>query len=339
MDHTPDDLLSRVRAGENLSAAETAAAVRRMTSGSCDEAWIADFLTALASKGETPDEVAGAAEALRFSMTPIHSRHTRLLDTCGAGGVGSHLFNISTTAALVVAACGVPVAKHGNRSVTSRSGSGDVLAELGVNISASIAQVERCLDELGLCFCFAPLMHPAMKHVSAVRKRLGIRTVFNILGPLANPARATHQLVGAGRGELRTLLAEALARLGTQRALVVTGEDGLGEATLAGATHVAAVSAVAVNEFELRPEDFGIATAPLDGLQIRDAADSAAIIRSVLANHPGPALNIVILNAALGLMAFDETLAPRDAAHRAAEAIHSGAAAGLLQRLAALSHE
>ena len=179
---------------------------------------------------------------MRAHMTPIRSRHERLLDTCGTGGGGSDLFNVSTTAALVIAAAGVPVAKHGNRSVTSRSGSADVLAELGVNIEATIPQVERCLDELGICFCFAPLMHPAMKHVAAVRKKLGIRTIFNVLGPLSNPAGASHQLLGAGRPELRPLLASALRLLDIEHALVVSGEDGLGEVTLAGATHATEVT-------------------------------------------------------------------------------------------------
>ena len=175
-------------------------------------------------------------------MTPIRSRHTGILDTCGTGGDGSKMFNISTTAAIVAAAAGVPVAKHGNRSITSRSGSADVLAELGVNIDATVPQVEACLDELGLCFCFAPLLHPSMKHVAAVRKKLGIRTIFNMLGPLVNPAGAMHQLLGAGRPELRPLLAGAIDRLGTRRTLVVCGEDGLGDVTLAGTTHVTEVS-------------------------------------------------------------------------------------------------
>jgi anthranilate phosphoribosyltransferase len=222
--------------------------------------------------------------------------------------------------------------------VTSRSGSADVLAELGVNIEADGAQVERCLEELGICFCFAPRMHPAMKHVAAARKKLGIRTIFNMLGPLANPARATHQLLGAGRPELRPLLASALRLLGTRRALVVSGEDGLGEATLAGVTHVTEIADGSERELAFNPEQFGLARSPLDSLRVATPAESAAKVRSVLAGERGPASDIVVLNAAVGLMAFDAELTPRDAAARAAEAIASQNAARLLERLAELSH-
>ena len=192
---------------------------------------IALLLTALHVKGETVEEIAGAAASLRKHMTPIRTRHSNVIDTCGTGGGGSKLFNISTTAALVTAAAGVPVAKHGNRAVTSRSGSADVLSALGVNIAADVATVERCLDELGICFCFAPLMHPAMKRVAEVRARLGMQTIFNLLGPLTNPAGAPFQLLGVARTELRETLARALALLGTQRAVVVSAEGNLGEVT------------------------------------------------------------------------------------------------------------
>src|SRR5690606_13322707 len=202
---------------------------------------IAAFLLALRQKGETVDEIAGAALALRKHMTCIATRRAGIVDTCGTGGVGSKLFNISTTAALVTASCGVPVAKHGNRSVTSRSGSADVLAALGVNIDAPPQVVERCLDELGICFCFAPSLHPAMLHVGPVRRQLGVPTIFNLLGPLCNPARAPYQVMGVGMGELRHRLALVLARLGTQHAVVVTGDDGLGEITLATTTRVCEV--------------------------------------------------------------------------------------------------
>jgi anthranilate phosphoribosyltransferase len=275
---------------------------------------------------------------MREHMTPIRSRFDVLLDTCGTGGGGSNLFNVSTTAALVIAAAGVPVAKHGNRSITSRSGSADVLAELGVNIAATIPQVERCLDELGICFCFAPLMHPAMKHVAAVRKELGIRTIFNVLGPLSNPAGASHQLLGAGLPELRPLLATALRLLGIERALVVSGEDGLGEMTIAGKTNVTEVARGEERQFEYRPEDFGLATMSLDSLRIGGPAESAAIVRRVLAGEPGAARDIVILNAAAGLITAEPALAPTEAAKRAATAIDSGAAGELLHKLVALSH-
>jgi anthranilate phosphoribosyltransferase len=331
-------LLGRVSGGENLGREDMTAAMMRIMSGELDEGVIGLFLSALAGKGETAEEVAGAAEAMRRHMTPIRSRHARLLDTCGTGGGGSDLFNVSTSAAIVLAAAGVPVAKHGNRSITSRSGSADVLAELGVNLEADIPQVERCLDELGICFCFAQRMHPAMRHVAPVRKKLGIRTIFNVLGPLSNPAGASSQLLGAGRPELRPLLATALRLLGAERALVISGEDGLGEVTLAGATHVTEVADGRERELTLRPEEFGLAVQSLDPLRVTSPAESAAKIRQVLSGERSPARDIVVLNAAAGLMAFDAEIAPRDAAARAAEAIDSGAAAGVLERLAALSH-
>jgi anthranilate phosphoribosyltransferase len=272
------------------------------------------------------------------------------------------MFNVSTTAAIVAAAAGVPVAKHGNRSITSCSGSADVLAELGVNINATVAQVEACLNELGLCFCFAPLMHPSMKHVAAVRKRLGIRTIFNVLGPLVNPAGACYQLLGAGRPELRPLLAGAMARLGTKRTLVVSGEDGLGDVTLAGITYVTEVTSDlplslgesrsegktplpsgegredGIREFTLQPEDFGIRRNSLDSLSVDGPQASAAIIRGILAGQQGPARDIVILNSAAGLIAVGKSDSPKIAAQLSAEAIDSGAVAALLEQLAERSH-
>ena len=213
---------------------QMAAAMGQIMDGACDAEQIARLLAALHRKGETVAEVAGAAAAMRQRMTPIRSARRDLIDTCGTGGDGSKTFNISTAAALVTAAAGVPVAKHGNRGITSRSGSADVLAALGVNIEADVACVEACLDELGICFCFAPLLHAAMKHVAPIRKQLGTPTIFNILGPLVNPASAPFQLLGVGRAELQPLLAEALLRLGVGRVLVVHGSDGLDEVTLGG---------------------------------------------------------------------------------------------------------
>jgi len=332
------EILGRVAGGGNLSAGEMAAAIDAIMRGQWSDDQIGLLLTALAAKGETVDEIAGAAEAMRRHMTPIRSRHQQVLDTCGTGGGDSAMFNVSTTAAIVAAAAGVPVAKHGNRSVTSRSGSADVLAELGVNINASVSQVEACLDELSICFCFAPLMHPSMKHVSAVRKKLGIRTIFNVLGPLVNPAGACYQLLGAGRPELRPLLAGAVARLGTKRTFVVAGDDGLGDVTIAAATHVSEISGAGGREFVWQPEDFGIARSSLDSLKVDGPPASAAIIRRVLAGELGPARDIVILNAAAGLLVASGADTPHAAAAKASHAIDSGAAAELLAHLAARSH-
>lgn len=330
--------LDRLSAGENLSVDEMHSAIGAVMSGEVSDHQISQLLTALARKGETVDEVAGAAMALREHMTPIRTSRERVVDTCGTGGGGSKTFNVSTTAAIVAAAAGASVAKHGNRSVTSRTGSADVLAELGVNIEASVAQVEACLDELGLCFCFAPLMHPSMKNVSAVRKQLGIRTIFNVLGPLANPARATRQVLGAGLPELRPLLAGAMQKLGTERTLVVCGEDRLGDVTVSGATHVSEVTGGAVREFRWTPEDFGLERSATSGLEVESPAHSAMVIRKILKGQPGAARDIVVLNAAAALIAADVADTPRDAAARAAEAIDSGAASGLLTRLEERSH-
>jgi anthranilate phosphoribosyltransferase len=346
-------LLGRISAGENLVMDEMAAAMNAIMDGDWSESEIALLVTALAAKGETVDEIAGAAVALRQHMTPIRSRYTELLDTCGTGGGGSTLFNISTTAAIVAAAAGVPVAKHGNRSITSRSGSADVLAELGVNINATVPQVEACLDELGLCFCFAPLAHPSMQHVAAVRKKLGTRTIFNILGPLTNPAGACHQLLGAGRPELRSLLAGAMARLGTKRTLVVSGKDGLGDVTLAGETLVSDVSSRLpssrgdkggadnigkIHDFIWSPEDFDLARQSLDSLNVDGPAASAALILRIFAGEHRPARDIVVLNAAAGLIAAGKAAGPRTASALAAAAIDSGAARELLARLVECSN-
>jgi anthranilate phosphoribosyltransferase len=332
-----ESTLGRVAAGEDLTTDEMAATIDAIMRGEWAENQTGLLLTALAAKGETCDEVAGAAQAMRRHMRPIHTHRSGLVDTCGPGGVHSRTFNISTAAALVTAAAGVPVAKHGNRAVTSRSGSADALAALGVNISADLATVQRCLDELGICFCFAPLCHAAMKHVAPVRRKLGTPTIFNLLGPLTNPAGAAYQLVGVGRDELRPLLAEALLILGTQRALVVHGADGLQEVTLTGPTRVTEVADGKLREFEWTPGDFGLQRESLDGLNVEGPADSAAVIRGVLAGAPGPARNIVVINAAAALWVAGLAAEPAACAQAASRAIDSGAAAGLLARLVEIS--
>ena len=314
---------------------EMSAAIDGMMRGEWSEEDIASFLLALRGRGETVDEIAGAAIAMRRHMTAIRSRRQAIVDTCGTGGNASSLFNISTAAALVTAAAGVPVAKHGNRRVTSKSGSADVLAELGVDLTADLECVSSCLDELGVCFCFAPLCHGAMKHVAPVRQRLGVPTIFNLLGPLTNPAGAEYQLLGVGRDELRPLLAAVLARLGVGRALVVHGSDGLGEITLTGQTQVTEVRDGELREYALSPEDFGISRASLDTVLVDGPAASAAVIRQALAGCQGPAREVVLLNAAAALwLAGKEQTLPR-CVELAAEAIDTGAARDLLTRLVA----
>ncbi len=329
--------MKRLEAGENLTRDDMTAAIDVMMRGESTTEETGAFLLALKAKGETIDEIAGAALALRQHMTPIRTTRTGVVDTCGTGGVGSTLFNISTTAALVTAACGVPVAKHGNRSVTSKSGSADVLAALGVNINAPAVTVERCLDELGICFCFAPMQHPAMKHVAAVRKSLGVPTIFNLLGPLCNPAGAKFQVMGVGRHELRPVLAQVLAALGTDHAVVITGDDGLGEITLAASTQVTQVRAGKLTNFTWQPSDFDIAPHDIASLSVADPAASAAKIQQVLAGETGPARDIVLLNAAAALWTADHDASLVQCAKSAAAAIDSGAARELLAKLAALS--
>lgn len=299
---------------------------------------IALLLTALAHKGETVEEIAGAAAAMRKHMTPIQHNRLAVIDTCGPGGHGSGTFNISTAAALVTAAAGIPVAKHGNRSITSKTGSADALAALGVNIAAPVPVVEECLNEIGVCFCFAPSLHSAMRHVSAVRKSLPFRTIFNLLGPLCNPASAPYQLLGVGKPELRPLLAQALALLGTQRTLVVYGEDGIGEVSLAGATQVTEVSAAGLREFTWTPGDFGLTSCGRESLLVETPQQSAELIRRVLSGEPGPPRDIVVLNAAAALWTagFRPTL---DAcAAEAAAAIDSGQARQTLARLVEITN-
>lgn len=330
--------LGKLAAGEDLSADEMTAAIEAVIAGRCAEGEIALLLTALRAKGETVAEVAGAARAVRRHMTPIRTRRRGVLDTCGTGGVGSPTFNISTTAAIVAAAAGVPVAKHGNRSVTSRSGSADVLAALGVNIEAEVPCVERCLDELGLCFCFAPLLHRSMRHAAPVRKQIGGRTIFNLLGPLSNPAGAEHQLLGVGLAEIQPLVAEALAQLGTQRSLVVRGEDGLGEITLAAPTQVIEISGGACRELRWTPADFGFAPVSLAGLEVDGPRQSAALVRRVLAGEAGPARDIVLMNAAAALWTVGKAASQPEGVARAAAAIDSGAAEQLLARLVEMTN-
>lgn len=331
------ELIGRVTAGEDLTQAEAASAIGQMMDGAWPDEQVALLLTALHHKGESVDEVAGAAEAMRQHMTRIRSQRTQLLDTCGTGGDGSGTFNISTAAALVIASAGVAVAKHGNRSMTSKTGSADVLAELGVNIDASVEQAERCLDELGICFCFAPSLHRSMKNVAHVRKQLGIRTIFNLLGPLCNPADAGFQLLGVGRPALRPLMAQALSRLGADRAIVVCGEDGLDEVTLRGATRCTQIGS-SYREFAWTPADFGLqATQDFNPLLVDGPQASAKIIQRVLKGEPGTARDIVVINAAAGIWTVKQNSLD-EAVAQACEAIDSGATQRLLDKLAEASH-
>ena len=331
--HMIEAVLKEVEAGKGLSMDQMSVTIGHIMEGKCGEDEIARLLVGLHKKGETVAEVAGAAMAMRKHMTPIRTSREGVIDVVGTGGDGSGTFNISTAAALVTAAAGVPVAKHGNRRFTSRSGSADVLAELGVNIEADVDCVEACLDELGICFCFAPLLHKAMKHVGPVRKKLDTPTIFNILGPLVNPASAPFQLLGVGKPELRPLLSEALAMLGARRVMVVHGSDGLDEVTVGGVTDVTEAADGQLREFQWRPSDFGLPESPRGAMLVEGPADSAAMIGRILDGVPGPPRDVVVANAAAALWTARKAESLAECARLAAQAIDSSAAKHLLAQL------
>lgn len=328
----------RALEGRDLTADEMHAAVSSLMDGEETEAWIAAFLTALRAKGESIEELVGAARAMRERVTRIPATRGGLLDTCGTGGDRLHTFNISTAAAIVAAAAGAPVAKHGNRSVSSTSGSADVLEVLGVKLDLSPVAVARCVDEIGLGFCFAPLLHGAMRHVAPVRRQLGFRTVFNLLGPLTNPAGAEFQLIGAHDPTLAGKMAQALAQLGCRRAAVVSGADGLDEVSLWGATAVFEISGGHVRSLRWTAETFGLPTCRVEELQVTSPAESADCIRRLLDGEQGPARNIVAANAGAALLISGVAEKPAEGAALAARAIDEGRAARKLAELIEATH-
>jgi anthranilate phosphoribosyltransferase len=271
-------------------------------------------------------------------MTPIRTNRSGLLDTCGTGGDGGRTFNISTATAIVAAAAGAPTAKHGNRRITSATGSADVLSALGVAIEAERAQVERCLDALGLCFCFAPMLHPAMKHVAAVRRQLGVPTLFNYLGPLCNPAGAVYQMIGTGNESLQTKLAAALMQLPVEAAIVVRGLDGMDEVSLSGETQVLLTKYGMTTQLRWSPDDFGLQRLRNEDLVVDGPESSARVIRGILEGEPGPARDIVLANASAALWVSEKTHSLIDGVAKAAAAIDSGAALTKLKTLIEFSH-
>jgi anthranilate phosphoribosyltransferase len=288
-------------------------------------------------KGERPAELVGFARTMRQEAVRFETGGRTVFDTCGTGGDQAGTFNISSAAAIVVAACGVPVAKHGNRSVSSRCGSADVLEALGVAVSASPEVASRCLADTGIAFLFAPTFHPSMKHAAPTRRDLGVRTAFNLLGPLTNPARPTRQLVGVPRPELTELLARALLMLGSERAWVVHGADGLDELSLSGHTKVSECRDGAVQTFYVHPSDFGLPKAPVETLVGGDAERNAALVREVLDGVEGPLRNVVLLNAGAALFIAGHSASVREGIAAAARSIDSGAARSTLERLVAVS--
>ncbi|MGH9842080.1 MAG: anthranilate phosphoribosyltransferase [Blastocatellia bacterium] len=334
------DLLNKLIAREDLSQAEAAALLDAMLGDGATDARIAAALIALAAKGETEAELAGFAETMRARSARITSRHERFVDTCGTGGSAAKTFNVSTAAAFVVAACGLPVAKHGNAGVTSKSGSADVLGALGVKVDLAPERAGEIFDEIGLCFMFAPLHHAATKRVALVRRELGVRTIFNLLGPLTNPAGAPFQVIGVPNEAACEKLARALARLGTRRSWIVRGEDGLDEITLGGKTVVHEASPAGVRRFDIVPEEFGLQHASLESLRGGSAEENAAIVREVLENRRRDAArDLVLINAAASLFVAGLADALPAAVEHARTAIESGRAAAKLDQLKSLSNE
>lgn len=318
---------------QNLTQVEAQQVMELIMSGQTSPEQIAALITGLRMKGETVDEVTGFAQVMRDKATSITTKHDRVIDTCGTGGDGANTFNISTTTAFVLAGLGIPVAKHGNRSVSSKCGSADLLEAIGVNLSTDPQGVSQCLDEVGIGFLYAPALHGAMKYAVGPRKEIGIRTIFNILGPLTNPARAKLQLMGVYLPELTEMLAEVLARLGTTRALVLHGQGGLDEASIAGETKVTEVHQGQIQTYVIEPEDFGIQRMPVAAIVGGAAQDNALITTAVLQGQPGPHRNVVILNAALGIKAAGITEDLREAANLAQVSLDSGAAYAKLEQL------
>jgi anthranilate phosphoribosyltransferase len=330
-------LIDKLTRHEDLTSEEAAAAMAEVMEGRSAPAQIAGLLIGLAMKGERPAEIVGLARTMRAHAVPLSRRLDEVFDTCGTGGDKSGTFNISSCAALVVAACGVRVAKHGNRSVSSLSGSADVFEALGVCVTAAPAVVERCLADAGVGFFFAPTFHPSMRHAAQVRRDLGVRTAFNLLGPLTNPAGATRQIVGVPRPELTELLARSLMLLGSDRAWVVHGADGIDEISTAGYTKISECRNGAVNTFYLHPADVGLPKASLSALLGGDAQDNARIIRRILDGERGAPRDVVLLNAGAGLLIAGHAPSVQEGIARAAAAIDSGAAAKTLDRLKEMS--
>jgi len=342
---------------ESLSRADARDVMAEVLTGKCTDAQIAALLVALRMKGETVEEIVGFAEAIRAAAAPLPIERAQangealavtgtgrdalaedpLVDTSGTGGDARGTFNVSTATALVAAGAGVRVAKHGNRSISSKCGSADVVEALGVNIQLSPERAAQCLREVGICFLYAPNLHPAMKQVQAVRRELRMRTMFNLLGPLTNPARASGQVVGVYSVELVEELAEALSMLGLRRALVVHGLDGLDEITISGMTRIAEAREGSVRSYEVEPEEFGIHRAPLHEIAGGDAIENAEIIRSVLSGEKSPRRDVVVLNAAAALVAAGRAENIVGAVPLAAQSIDSGTAAQKLQALVRFS--
>lgn len=332
--HDLTGILAILQSRQDLTCQQMKTTVASLLTGDVDLETTKRFLSSLAEKGECVEELTGAAQAMRESMLPVRTQHRPVVDTCGTGGDGSKTFNISTAAAFALAAVGTAVAKHGNRKITSKTGSADVLAALGVNLETPPAVAEKCLREVGICFCFAPFFHPAMKYVGEARRQLGHPTIFNRLGPLTNPAAADCQLLGVGKQDLMWPMAETLQKLGTQHSLVVRGDDGVDELSISAATCVLRVTPESIEQYQWSPADFELQVAPREALYADDPDTSANCIRQIFAGQSGPQRDVVVMNAAAALWLTKPTARLADCAKEIAAAIDSGQAARTVTRLA-----
>ncbi|MFQ5902790.1 MAG: anthranilate phosphoribosyltransferase [Candidatus Binatia bacterium] len=322
----------------DLSEVETTSVMNQIMTGGATPLQVASFLTALRMKGETVQEITGAARVMREKAHRVKVRAGRLIDTCGTGGDQKETLNVSTAAAFVVAGAGIAVAKHGNRSVSSRSGSADVLAALGVKIDAPRERVEECLDKIGIGFLFAPLLHEAMKYAVQPRREIGIRTIFNLLGPLTNPAGATHQLIGIYDGELTSSIAHVLKNLGTVRAMVVHGLEGLDEISLCGPTRVSELRNRQVSDYTLSPEELGLKKCRLEELRGGSPEECAAILKGILRGEKGPKRDMVLLNSGAALYVSEAVDSVVQGVRLAAESIDSGKAQEKLEQLVRMTN-
>jgi len=327
------EALSKIVSRSDLTLAEAREVMREIMRGEATQSQIGAFLTALRMKGETVDEIAGCAQAMRESAIPVKPNRNQLVDTCGTGGDGSGTFNISTTVAFVAAGAGLAVAKHGNRSVSSRCGSADLLQALGVNLELTPEQVAQCIDEVGIGFLFAPKLHPAMKYALAPRQEIGLRTIFNILGPLSNPAQTKRQLLGVYHSDLTELMAEVLLALGAEHAFVVHGADALDELSVTGQNKISRLHNGHIETYYLDPQDLGLPRAKLSDLAGGSVEDNAAITRALLAGGNGPKRDVILLNAAAVLIAGGKASSFSEGLKLAAEAIDNGSAQRKLYQL------
>ena len=334
------DMPSAIRAvteGKDLTAEQMRAVMRAIMTGQATPAQIGGFLIGLRMKGETVEEIAAAAEVMRELATRVGVSGPHLVDTCGTGGDGAATFNISTASAFVVAAAGGKVAKHGNRSVSSKSGSADLLEAAGVSLDLTAEQVAQCVNDIGVGFMFAPKHHGAMKHAIGPRKEMGVRTIFNVLGPLTNPAGAPNQVLGVFSDDWLEPLAQVLAKLGSEHVLVVYAEDGLDEISIGAATHVAELNNSKVSTYTIKPEDFGVRRGVIADIVVGSVKESLRMVESALSNEPGPARDIVALNAGAAIYAADLAPTLKAGVEKAQTTIASGAAREKLNALVALS--